>query len=329
MAKRHPKIGARLKGTSGDKLPIALSDGTTHTLTLSLRDRPDVSSGLSEARRITLVGVQGQEASIRAGFREGLHDFAERKLRMERRGDPSARDISVLRAAADASVRKSVRTILGVIEDGVRASVRREVKAHDAWMRGKGADKVSDPVMETILKEAVHTAINVPFPGTKESTRDRLAREAYRARKSYDGVIVATGDDVRPALQIAREKLYASPSSGFSGGNISKSVQRINRTEQSRALSGAAASLAAHFGVKMGYWRLNPSHPNYGGGEVCEKIAAGVGPGVLEELDALGLLQTEMSIAGLYLYSAFPELPHPNCMCYQEFFVVGQRFGTG
>lgn len=284
---------------------------------------------IRKARATTRRSTERDAASIRQGFRDGTSEFVKelRKYDRNRRQDGQlyARDRRRLERLADQFTRSGTERSLETIRSSAEASVSREFRQQAKFLERLGVPVPPESRLSQIQSDAVERAISTPFPGTDLNTRDRLSRDAGRVRKRYQDVIQARPDELDRKIDHLRRGVH-DPKPGptrIDGGCACKSIQRVNRTEQSRALREANLDLYKAAGLDLAYWRLGEGHKWAGGQEACEILARRTGPGVRAYVQDKGIEIPDEDYEGLYLINEFPEIPHPNCMCYQEPYMVG------
>ena len=230
----------------------------------------------------------------------------------------NATELTTLKNAADSAVRRSFNSIQITMFDGLTAATKREARAYKGLLDAAGRETGKAGTLTTIAKGAIENQYSHVYPGTDLTGFQRLHLLATETRKRYEALVWATGDEAKKAAGKLRKQLH-DPTPGrarVAGGSISKALQRINRSEQSRGMRNAGLAISSKFGAKLVYWRLSAAHRYYGGNEVCEMIAVGTGTGVEGAALRAGLVGADLT--GLYLIDSFPHIPHPHCMCVPE-----------
>lgn len=132
---------------------------------------------------------------------------------------------------------------------------------------------------------------------------DRVWNTAATTRQRLDAYLEQAIREGRGALQMSRElEQFLIPGQGLRtskpyGANASFEGMRLARTEISRAAQEAQRMAAAMNPFVSGLkWNLSASHPRI---DICDDLARG-GPGG----------------DGVYSVEAYPERPHPQCLCY-------------
>ena len=313
------------QGTKGPDIQARIEGGTPLSLVKDApKNAPRAGPALDRAREVIRGGWSKEQSAIRQGFRDGTAGFwRERQAAQARRnpdGSIRAVDRERLSRTADEAAKWGAKKAAQVINAGVKNAVVRDLRAQLWALRKMGIPPPLKGDLDGIVNKARHAALNSKFPGTNLSSKDRLAHLQQQAAARFGKVIDAKGvKDVTKAMQDVRHGLH-NPKPGRSrgsGGDISKKIERIRRTEQSRAMRDATLELGRKVEVSFAYWRLAGNHPWYGGNEICEKLAIATGPDVQAALDELGV-KGVYDLDGLFLLDSYPDIPHPNCMCQPE-----------
>lgn len=312
------------EGTQGARLPAVTEDGRRFIARATLRQGQSEAPDLYAGSRAQLRKAQlTTDAKVRRSWQRlttevnRLRGRAEKNLPEGRMLPPDT--ARFIRGVIRDGVVRATRECGNAIEDGIRKGLRREMKAQVKALRDQGV-KIPKAAVDAAIEAAVKSAMEVPFPGTDFSTQDRLRGLMGRGMSVFNPLFTVKSTEARGrAMERVRKQLH-DPKPGktrVSGGSLSKKIMRINRTEQARALREANLAILTAAGVEYAYWRLSPQHPWYGGNEICEKLAAGTGAGVVAELRDKGLTPKGGELRGLYRIGQFPRIPHPNCMCTQ------------
>jgi len=278
------------------------------------------------ARGTSLRQSHKQAGTLRQHFRDGTVAFsAEVREKNKSSRTESGEFTTKARLELDQLANTQIRGAMGKVQESMKSNialaVQRDLRAQSEVLAKLGIPKQTDAKLAQLSATATNNAMNNPFPGTQTTTKDRLAREAGKAKLRYDRVIKSKlGEDSTKAMDYMRRGLH-DPKPGHTrvdGGSVGKSLQRINRTEQARAAREANLALYKELGVAFSYWRLSSSHAWHSGHEVCEILASGTGAGVIAKLAEFDVDLSDVDISGMYLVVEYPSLPHPHCMCYQE-----------
>ena len=138
---------------------------------------------------------------------------------------------------------------------------------------------------------------------------DRVWNTAGNTRQRLDAYLEQAIREGRGALQMSRElEQFLIPGRGLRtskpyGANASFDGMRLARTEISRAAQEAQRMTAAMNPFVSGLkWRLSASHPRI---DICDDLARGGPAG-----------------DGVYSVEAYPERPHPQCLCRPENVII-------
>lgn len=333
MKKKPALVSTKLRGIRQSDVEVKLNEGEFYTSADKILKKSDIKGApiLAQARKQIRRSQVKQEATIRQGFREAVNEMARlwseaHKSRLSN-GLLPAHAAGELEKAADRLADKAIASARATIERSVTMAVVKELRAQMKHLSSSSVRAPSGAFLARIRDAVVKDAFSRPWPGTKFSTEDRLNAIRGRVKDKLMRIAIARSvGEAKEAVGVARKALHdTSPGTTVvagGGGSSSKSVQRINRSEQARAIKNASLQLFGKSGVPFAYWRLSPLHPWYGGDEVCERISAEWGPDVEETLYGLGLDTGSVELAGLYTIAKYPDVPHPNCMCYPEPLVV-------
>jgi len=212
---------------------------------------------------------------------------------------------------------KMIRTIERVAQE----SLRREVIS----LRNSVKEAATRGIRES-AKDLRDLGITVAMDRTKVDRRVRevmrqaesniaqgisALQKAHQRLRDHAGEIVDSTEQQyrRRKNRFKRRVIDTDENYVVDGGSLSRSIQRIRRTEYQRAHQQAALVMCQEHGIKHVHWRLSVNHKSYGGREICEVLAAGTGSIAK---------RSSLSQAGLYHINEVPSLPHPNCMCQIE-----------
>lgn len=266
---------------------------------------------VARAKRAVLNRLPQQEARFREIMRQAMRDFETELARSDkppkRRLDGSLRtpEIRRLSARLDDLVSKATRQMRDTLVSNVEASV----KTYLIGLNQASPQKIGS--IKELSEQARKTAVGIYRERVGGATAaQRLAVMAGRLDAELRKLIGLSKKERAEQKSKVAAKLVTPKSEGKAC--VSRGLARLNRTEQSRAIHKATVDALRSTGVGLAYWRLSPSHRDYGGAEVCEVLATSTGPGVNEELSRL---QISISATGLYTLDNFPVVPHANCMC--------------
>jgi len=291
---------------------VKLSDGTTATLVNQGRTPlARASAPVDKAKVAVLNRLPQQEAQFRRIMRRVIKEF-EAELRKAdkpnyRRIDGSLRAPTVkrLEGLLDLMVRQAVRdmrdNVLSNIEGATKTYIRAVAQAHPNRI-------VASKDVATLARQIAVSSYTQVVGGATAS--QRVAVLGARLEGELKALIGLPKEDRAEKRDRLNRRLVDNQ--GSHEACVTKGLQRLNRTEQSRSMQRAAVEILKKSGETLAYWRLSPAHKDYGGGEVCEVLASSTGEGVDAELIRLGLSAPR---EGLYLLTKFPETPHANCMC--------------
>ncbi len=314
----------RNPGTQGDALSV-MTDGGQITVTGNATDVAAVQArgdqALSDAGRVTRGQLSRQNGHFRGIGRESTVSLQNEVTTAKRnsRGDLYPATRARLLRQVDSEVRRQGAAQRSAVESNVSASTRRALRAQLDVMRRMGVPPPTRAQMNSLASRVARASLTTDWPGTNTNTNQRINALQARSRQLLtDAINQPTKDKQNRAIRRARNGLHASHQNKVRGGNVSRQMERISRTEQARAARDATMELAKMVGFKFAYWRLSAQHKSYGGKEICEKLAVSTGPDVEEKLKRMGVDPATVLLEGLYSIGSFPHIPHPNCMCFQE-----------
>lgn len=221
---------------------------------------------------------------------------------------------SAIRNAANEFVQLGMDDVFRIVRDAITRSAERERAAILAFLNARtlllGGDKM-------FVESAVEQTLSAPYPDTEISALRRMALTRLRLMRVVDAALAARDEPDVTFAKLHHTLFGTSATSNFSRTPLSihKSLARLQRSEAQRANHLVANRIFKTANVTFAYWRLSPLHPNYGGDEICDRLADATGEGVL---DALGDKVFSTDVRGLYLTTAYPDTPHPHCLCYAE-----------
>jgi hypothetical protein len=229
----------------------------------------------------------------------------------DEKGDLPSREVHGLKILSNAVSKRSVNLINRKMKQFLTETVRRQITAQNRFMRNAGLEGISKTRQNELVNQVVRRMSNTPFPGTDKTTRQRLGMLGNRMAQILKDTVGVNEVERLAAWEMARKRLHERDSSvGVNGGVMSRSLARINRTEQSRAIQEASRLVAKELGVEFMYWRRTPGASAC---PICDGLAHGTGSDVNIALRKAQV--TVPSLEGLYTVSSYPSIPHPHCLC--------------
>ena len=267
---------------------------------------------LADAKRRILNRLPTQESKVRTLMLKGISRAEAAYMRFDKRRNRTTGELRVVeKSELGRQLEGVVRDTMRDAKDQILSNIEGSVKTYLIGLRRSLDDKSLLP-MSTIRDMARKQAIqiyNKPTGKDGMNTAQRLATAGGRMElellKRMDMGMLKRIED--------RNKLKKSlvDPKGSNKACISKTITRINRTEQNRAMHKATVDTMASIGVSLFYWRLSAAHKDYGGTEICEVLSVSTGADVNSSLPS----GFSSSTTGLYTSDSLPDLPHPNCMC--------------
>jgi len=274
---------------------------------------------IADAKRRILNRLPTQDGKVRNLMLNGIKKAEAVAGRYDTRRNRSTGELRPAdKATLNTELEQVVRDTVVTARDQILENLEGSVKTYLIGIRRSLPDRSALP-MSVINQMAQRKAIqiyNQPSGKSGMNTAQRLggvgARMEIELTKMVDMGLSARIDNRRKL-----KKALVDPK-GANRSCLAKSISRINRTEQNRAMHSATIEAMTSIGVSFFYWRLSGAHKDYGGSEVCEVLSTSTGG------DVASLLPSNFggSLAGLYTGSSVPDLPHPNCMCSLEPIVV-------
>lgn len=274
---------------------------------------------IGDAKRRILNRLPTQEGKVRTIMLNGISKAERAHMRFDRRRNRTTGELRVVeKSELGRQLEQVVRETMREARDQILENLEGSVKTYLIGVRRSLPDKNLLP-MATIKQMARQEALRVYNQPTGKSgmnTPQRLATAGARMeaefKKRMDMGMVDRYNDRRKL-----KKALVDPK-GSNKACVAKTIARINRTEQNRAMQQATREAMRAIGVTLFYWRLSAAHKSYGGTEICEVLSVSTGADVTSSIpsDFTG------SLSGLYTDSSLPELPHPNCMCSIEPLVI-------
>jgi len=281
---------------------------------------------LAEARAVLFRAQVRESQALRR-----IMDGAVKKIEDSAGAQPvTVDDTRMLKAsersatkAAEKGIRDAFVEADHEVEAGVRRSISRATRAQVAHLEKLG---IRPPTPEQIrrIRESVANLMNEEFPpgsGMTYSMRMELNRREHT--RQIKGVLRQKYPDGGASQRIARDVKVGltdtrSVRTPLRGGSASKKLRRIIVAEETRLANRAEVAIMRVSGVAFAYWRLNPTHPWYGGREVCEWYASRTDSATVDILATLGITLPASALQGLYRLDNYPDYPHPFCKCYPE-----------
>lgn len=314
-------------GIVGGAPTVLLDDGKKLKLAKSLGKRPrdnPAHSRVSKGRMQILNNTLRQRDVFKSRLAKAHRDFAARERQADARRDKKGEVPKAEQRRAKATAKKIAVAVVKDAENKLRQNVlqaaNREAANQAIRLRQLGITPPPQREITALIRRTVRDTLAAPYPGTGVALRERLGVVSARVTSLLMLPVEASARRRNTAL-IHAEKGLTETRPGrvrVPGGSAVKQLERLNRTEQARIMREISLALARTAGVEFIYWRLSGSHKSYGGGEVCERIAASTGPGVAAALKAQGVSGADLQ--GLFTAAGYPVIPHANCMCTQEYF---------
>lgn len=308
----------RLHGIVGDSLTAKTEGGATIKLTETLEstDYQGSKHPVALARKALVGQWARQDGTLRQHMREATATLNRSIPSNQTELSPTAR--ARIKREVEEQLRTSVRQAGDSIGRNLAEATTRDLRAQAEHLRRLGLPPPSAEQLKRLAEATAARTLATPFPGTGKTTADRLGALGARAQQRLDRVVDADPKKRARDMQRARANLHDVKPGTTKGGSVAKDLSRINRTEQSRSARDATIALGKEIGLEFAYWRLSANHRHRGGDEICEKLSEGYGPDVVERLRELGADARGVNLSGLYTRENYPEVPHPNCMCFPE-----------
>ena len=317
------------RGIRGSTVTVRLADGSSHNISITPKHRATNAGPvfLRSARETALRDILKQESAVRSLLRAQTSRLNEQlrssnnKLRAD--GSLPRKVRSELNQLANGLVKFAVSKMEKQIRDTINRVVKREIRAQNQALKAAGQRPLNRKEIAQLVSTIVSRVMTQPYPNTEHTTQDRLRALGVRSTRLMHSAVNAKLPKRPKALDHLRRGMH-DPKTGptrVDGGSVGKAVARMSRTEQARAMRETALQIAKSRKVQLMYWRLNPRH-RFQGDEICEKLADWTGPGVSAALRRAGVPRGSIDLGGLYTLRGFPDIPHPNCMCFQEMFFI-------
>lgn len=220
---------------------------------------------------------------------------------------------------AEAEMRRATIMAMGGLRDSLDVSLRRGARAANSLLEAKEIEPFSRNELILVMEESAKETAR-PWPSHNPSTYDKRIVKA--SKKHLEQLRTTLGKRYRKGRvesgvmrNVYRGLRKIGPTS-LKGGSYANRLQMILAAEESRITNEVTLRMYSRRDIEFAYWRLSPSHPWYGGGEVCEWLASVPYGGSMDALRAAGL--STIDLAGLHSMGNWPGYPHPFCKCYPE-----------
>jgi hypothetical protein len=229
------------------------------------------------------------------------------------------KQIAEVMRVAEVEMRRAAMMAMGGLRDSLDVSLRRGARAANALLESKGVNPLSRDELVIVMEESAKETAR-PWPPHSPSTYDKRIVKA--SKRHLEQLKVTLGKRYRKnrvesgiMRNVYRGLRKVGPTS-LKGGSYANRLQMILVAEEARITNEVTLRMYSRRNIEFAYWRLSPSHPWYGGGEVCEWLAAIHYGGSMDALRAAGL--STIDLAGLHSMGNWPGYPHPFCKCYPE-----------
>jgi len=293
--------------------------------TLELEARPaSVKKGernfeIADAKRRILNRLPTQEGKVRTLMLKGISKAEQAYMRFDRRRNRTTGELRVVeKSELGRQLEQVVRETLNEARDQILDNLEGSVKTYLIGVRRSLPNKDLLPMatIRQLARTEARRIYNQPTGKSGMNTAQRLASvggrmEAELKKRMEMGML----DRIKDRSKL--KKSLVDPK-GSNRACVAKTMSRINRTEQNRAMQRATVEAMRAIGVSFFYWRLSAAHKSYGGTEICEVLSVSTGSDVSSSIPS----GFSGSLNGLYTSSSLPDLPHPNCMCSIEPLVI-------
>jgi hypothetical protein len=222
-------------------------------------------------------------------------------------------------------VQRELGPILDTMDVQFRARIRRMVeraaRAQFRHLALRGVKGPTDEVLTRVIDDAVLGLDREFPPGSGVTYMDRIRRINVEHQRTLTTILNRTYSeearekviyDIRTSLTYTRPGRTPVP-----GGSASKKAMGLFTAEQARLVNEVEMAVIRESGVRLAYWRLSPTHPWYGGSEICEVLASVQDPEVSRYLSKTPG-GSGVGLEGLHFVSEWPHYPHPYCRCFPE-----------
>ena len=278
----------------------------------------DLAEDRTELRKMWL-----RDAKRIAGYAAAF--YSSLKLFVDDPNKFTVADTAMLSQQTDRAIRKiqsELGPVMRAVDDEIRESVRRTIwkasMTQARHLRKKGLPVPTQRELQIIREEAL-LGLDRDFPrGTGVTYADRMLRieEAHSSQLSN---LIRSSHTESAKQRVVSDLKHAitHKSQGrtpVKGGSLTKKLSRVLVAEEMRLANEVEVGIIRQAGIRYAYWRLNPMHKWYGGGEICEVHAS-------EEPDSITQAIVKASVGvteGLHRLDQWPVYPHPYCMCFAE-----------
>jgi len=238
--------------------------------------------------------------------------------------------LTTFESAAIREVQKATAQVKLVLEEGIRKAVFRASRSHEKFLDKAGFPRLSAQQMSKLRQETLNKLYE-EFPvGSGQTLNTRLANFEQKHITQIKGFVseVSPGGMGAVKAKLRKSLTHTAPGRVFlPGGSASKDAQRLLVAEEARMANAVEVGLMRAHGMGFSYWRLDPSHKWYGGGEICEILAYEVDFQIINQLELAGIEGSMgVKLEGLHSLDAWPSFPHPHCRCHPEPLILPESF---
>lgn len=290
----------------------------------SIRDRGDKELG---AARVAMIGAWlANSRYLRKFLAEYYFKLSPYLQQEERYTKDGTSLLASSRKLLTTKVQRELGQVLGYMDAEFRSRVRRMViraaTSQIRYLRAKGVVTPEKATIERLIENTV-LGLERDFPaGTGVTYMNRLERINAEHQRHLTNILNRT------YRQDAKEKIVADSRSSLMytrpgrtpvvGGSASKKAMGLFTAEQARLVNEVEVGILKESGIHLAYWRLSPTHPWYGGKEICEVLASVQDPDISRQLHLLPGGGAGVTLEGLHQVSDWPSYPHPYCRCFPE-----------
>jgi hypothetical protein len=204
----------------------------------------------------------------------------------------------------------------------IRRMLNRAAKSQVNYLRARGVASPAEDVLTRIVDNAV-LGLDRDFPpGSGITYMNRMERINAEHQRTISNILNRSYGDKAQSKIIADTRTsltFTKPGrTPVIGGSASKKAIGLFTAEQARLTNEVEVGILRAVGIRLAYWRLSPSHPWYGGNEICEVLASNQDPGIARNLSLMPGGGAGIVLEGLYRVSEWPHYPHPYCRCFPE-----------
>lgn len=230
------------------------------------------------------------------------------------------------RKSLTAKVQRDLAPVLRQMDFEFRRRLRRMISRaatyQTNYLRSKGFPV---PGIEAVNRLVENTVLSLDrdFPlGSGVTYMNRLERINAEHQTSLTTILNRTyGEDAKKKIigDTRTTLTFMRPGrTPIAGGSASKKAVGLFTAEQARLTNEVEVGILREAGLRVAYWRLSPTHPWYGGREICEVLASMTDPDLEYQLSLLPGRRSRIPTEGLHQLSDWPIYPHPYCRCYPE-----------